>query len=211
MTKEKLIFEDMTTVGTLLFYLGQIGNGVLHRQLPEIDFLRYELEVKRVAGFQAAHPAYKSPLIPFVERFLLEANRVLNGEKNETPLVALAKVVNGMEASTYELHYDASEVADLKNAPMWLKQVLEVGGKLQKGINDDSTSPEKLGGLWRNIPGDTTLGILALQFLDSLVVNPKNLETASRYADMLKGEMPLDCTVKVQGLYTELNFFSKKV
>lgn len=193
MTARKL-HEEMSSIGVIFSYLSRALDGTLKGTLSEQERREIQTEVRRLAGIGSGHAAEKSPLIPFVES-VLETIQDPRTEVDRVKLFHLAHVLNGDEAETYELCYEPLQFAG-EASPNWLARVLDA---FQSDFNAD-----QLGALFRNIPGDTTFGILSYEFLSELLKKPPDLEAARLLWLGLSGQAPLVCTVQVQGMTCSL-------
>lgn len=202
MATKKRLFDDMTNLGLVAFQLAQQIDALFRAELSVTEFAESCNEIRALAGVNLPHPSQKSPLIPFMEKCFAEVNACLTQKKGFEVLVHFAKVLNGEVSEEYEILYPAIEVANLNTAPTWLIQALEVIEKLLLGTVDASLTGEKIAALIRNIPGDTTIGILTHACLRDLQHPNGHRQQIKDWLSLLKGEVPFHCEVKIQGLYS---------
>lgn len=196
----------MTGFGLIFFHLAQAAKAAVQKTLTWKDLLWYEAETRSIAGVASPHPSHKSPLIPFLEMFFSDFKAWLS-EKNLTSQIShLTSVLNGVESETFEIRYDAKDVANMKTVPLWYKQTLEAADRLIADPKDPLCSGEKAAALIRNIPEDTTLGMLSHDLIRILVGKSPNLEKARSILSYLKGEKPFHCKVTIRGLFVTLNY-----
>ncbi len=204
MTKRRL-FDDMSAVSWTFVSLTQLMEGLLQKRVSLADLNEQENEASLISGLDAPHPASKMILLPFTLMFFKEVREWISRQNNGNTLVHLVKVLQGEELYAAEAEYTSNEIANLKKAPTWYTEVVRLGHELVEGKNEVALG-EKVGSLLRDIPMDTTLGMLSHLFLKECVNESGDSSKISTWWAYLKGEKGLRYKVSVKGLYVWVDF-----
>lgn len=200
------LFDDTSTLGIILHHLGELTTLANHSDLSMEEVLGYEDQCGRLAGNHLQHPATRSPLVPFLKNYFAELKAWLPDKRSEAPFLRLCSVVRGEKADQYRAEYEAGKGANPAPAPAWYSRLVELLDLLLRKPDDAAVSREKLGVLLRNIPGDTTFGLLGQACLREYFSAPDHLDQVHEWWLCLKGDKAFGCEVKVQGLYVWVKF-----
>lgn len=202
----KKLYLDMTRITLLLIRMNGILDAAFHKMLTRREFEEEKEETLLLAGRDEPHAAMKTPMLPFLESFFSDLGRWLDDPGKADRFLHYINVINGLERHETEAELAVDSQA-AKHAPQWYPQLLEAGKAIvaQSGPPEEKSS-ERIGGLMRNIPADSLLGLIAHEFLLEHFRETRSVARLEKCWAYLNGEKPLRFKVSVKGTFVWIEY-----